>query len=962
MTKKIQSMNTLNAVIIGCLDFCKRHTDLLISFAATVIYYGPSLGSFGLMAGYLYTGDVLGWYLPQLVKVHSLISSFHFTAIDYSLHNGSSDYFLSPAFFFYHPLVMIYGLFAPAKAATLEGAIFFLVLFLAIHSFIACYFSIKLFHRFFFFKPAVARLVAVSFAFSIYTVHALGQPPFLVCASIIPWATYSALSYRESPDIRKLLFACLPIIIGFTGGYMPLGITGIALSALLVAIKIIIVDDQEIAIAERVRGLVIASVPYVCASFITGGYLIAVYSFHLETPSNSFASLNFAAHELADLPQNLLWAIFPSLSRVDSIKENAFSLGIVFTTISILFLLTKNSASTLTHQAWRTFKTFALVSIFPILAIYGNFSVVSDLFFYMIPVIGKMHLYQRFLLPTHLMFSAMIALMLQGVIENRPQLAIRVAVAILGLFTVFTAYFVAFKPVLATEMGLNNAFVFEMFIGFLFACLLLIPGKAYVYTFAIILFLLPHFNAMFDYSNNNTVLSLRTNKIALDNDQISGISSYFKTHSNKRVIKYLDLTPFWNNGSETFPKSFPYFTLNQLKLSSYGGFATSHGARSEYICRMPVAIEASAFATRLDWGLVLNTGADYIVVREVDVKGDVLGPLYEKIDKSMVHHLPNGVVIFQFQVQARKDLSMSTSLFDNGYFRIFPTETTFDNYNNIALKKQTRQSSIGVVKESLLAVDGNTDGDFSHGSVTHSGMDPNAWLDIDLGKNEKIDGVRIWNRTDAAESRLNDYWVFLSNKPFLQSDTPSELQLRPETWSSHQRLSTPMPKSTLVTEGVKARYVRIQLSGTLPLNDSFLSLAEVEVFGSENISDPDALKHANEKPKVQIKAFNTDDASYISMELESSMPVVAQYLFSDNPRLTYYLNGQRASKFELDGLSAIEIPAGLNKIEIRYVHWPLRLFMIIYLLYAVSCLFAILPNSFLNRIKPKFLHRLKKKI
>lgn len=962
MTKNIQLIDTLSVIIIGLFDYCKRHADLLISLAATIIYYGPSLFSLSYMAGFLYTGDLFGWFLPQLMKVHSLISSFQFNAIDFSLHNGSSDYFLSPAFFFFHPLVMIYGLFTPAKAASLTGVSFFLVLFLAFHTFVACYFCIKLFRRFFFFKPAIARLVAVSFAFSIYTAHALGQPPFVVSATIIPWAAYCALSYRERPGIRKLLFACLPVIIGITGGYMPLGITGLALAALLVAIQILIVDDEETDFSVRIRGLLTASVPFFCGSFITAGYLIGVYSFHLETPSNSFASLHFAAHELADLPQNILWTVFPNLSRVDSIKETSFQMGVVFITITLLFFLSKHTAATLTSQAWRTFKTFALISIFTVLAIYGNFSAVSDLVYYMIPVIGSMHIYQRFLLPTNIMFSAMIALMLFAVVETRPKTAIRIAAAILGALTLFMAYFIAFNPVQATGMGLNNAFVFDLFIGFLFACLLLVPGKAYVYTFAIILFLLPHFNSMFDYSNNSTVRALRANKIPLETEQVAGINAYFKAHSNKSVIRYLDLTQFWNNGSEIFPKSYPYYVLDQLKLCSYGGFATSHGARSEYILKMPVAIEAAAFASRIDWGLVVNTGADYIVVQEVDIKESPFEHVYEKIDASHIHRLPNGVVIFPYDVHVRKALSMSPALFNNGYFRLLSKDTTFDDYTNIALNKPATQNPTGGGRAAHLAVDGNTEGDFSQGSVTHTGMHPNAWLDIDLGRDIEIEGIRIWNRTDAAGHRLNDYWIFLSDKPFLPDETPSELKARPGTWGNHQRFMAPTPSTTLQPEKVTARYLRIQLSGTLPQNDSFLSLAEVEVFEHGNLKQTVGSENAGGKPDLKIIGFDTNDASYIRMEVESSRPIIAQYLFSDNPRLTYLLNGEPASKFELGGLSAIEIPTGRNTLEIQYVHWPLRLFMIIYSLYAIFCICAIIPSSFVDKIKSKFFYRFKRKM
>jgi len=52
------------------------------------------------------------------------------------------------------------------------------------------------------------------------------------------------------------------------------------------------------------------------------------------------------------------------------------------------------------------------------------------------------------------------------------------------------------------------------------------------------------------------------------------------------------------------------------------------------------------------------------------------------------------------------------------------------------------------------AVDGNTDGDFSKGSVTHT--DPrtdnsnntSAWWEVELDTQHFISGIEVWNRTD----------------------------------------------------------------------------------------------------------------------------------------------------------------------------------------------------------------------
>src|SRR5262249_30429558 len=86
--------------------------------------------------------------------------------------------------------------------------------------------------------------------------------------------------------------------------------------------------------------------------------------------------------------------------------------------------------------------------------------------------------------------------------------------------------------------------------------------------------------------------------------------------------------------------------------------------------------------------------------------------------------------------------------------------------------------------------------------------------------------IVIWNRTDCCGTRLNDYWVFVSDTPFQASDTPATLQFRAGTFASHQ-LNAPGPSTAIPTVGAQGRYVRVQLTGS-----NYLSLAEVQVFGT----------------------------------------------------------------------------------------------------------------------------------
>ena len=125
-----------------------KHTFLwriAISILVAVLAFYPQLRNGSIDAGILYTGDVLGFYLPAMMKAHSLIHQGVWSgAIDYSTFNGGSEFFLTPNFFSYHPLMVLFGVFAPSKSVTLHFTGWCLIAMLCIHYGIATYFSLGL--------------------------------------------------------------------------------------------------------------------------------------------------------------------------------------------------------------------------------------------------------------------------------------------------------------------------------------------------------------------------------------------------------------------------------------------------------------------------------------------------------------------------------------------------------------------------------------------------------------------------------------------------------------------------------------------------------------------------------------------------------------------------------------------------------------------------------------------------
>ncbi|MFT4542871.1 MAG: hypothetical protein ACI841_001612 [Planctomycetota bacterium] len=88
----------------------------------------------------------------------------------------------------------------------------------------------------------------------------------------------------------------------------------------------------------------------------------------------------------------------------------------------------------------------------------------------------------------------------------------------------------------------------------------------------------------------------------------------------------------------------------------------------------------------------------------------------------------------------------------------------FSDGESIADTGEASQSSVASGGDPARAIDGNTDGDYPGGSVTHTSEDRDAWWELDLGELRMIDRVVIWNRTDCCGERLQGFSLQLLDK------------------------------------------------------------------------------------------------------------------------------------------------------------------------------------------------------
>ncbi|MFM9964108.1 MAG: DUF1553 domain-containing protein [Planctomycetaceae bacterium] len=88
----------------------------------------------------------------------------------------------------------------------------------------------------------------------------------------------------------------------------------------------------------------------------------------------------------------------------------------------------------------------------------------------------------------------------------------------------------------------------------------------------------------------------------------------------------------------------------------------------------------------------------------------------------------------------------------------------FTGNDNLAPKGEAKQSTTDYGGEAKRANDGNTSGEYTKNSVSHTALEDNPWWEVDLKTEQPIDRVVLWNRTDAAtEERMRNFKVLVLN-------------------------------------------------------------------------------------------------------------------------------------------------------------------------------------------------------
>lgn len=174
---------------------------------------------------------------------------------------------------------------------------------------------------------------------------------------------------------------------------------------------------------------------------------------------------------------------------------------------------------------------------------------------------------------------------------------------------------------------------------------------------------------------------------------------------------------------------------------------------------------------------------------------------------------------YELQIQDVTDLSLNVLAPTNfsGRFAASGVNLALASLGCVATQSST---NYGGLPE--LAIDGNTNGAFAAGSVTHN-LEPEigGWWEVDLGSRQALGQVRLWWRNPECPDcgdRQNDFHLKVLDA------------FRQVVWTTNYPGHPPLPYATLdLPLGMAGRFVRFE-APVPPVGNGSFSLAEVQVF------------------------------------------------------------------------------------------------------------------------------------
>jgi hypothetical protein len=371
---------------------------LLVAFVGTVAYYLPLVGGtlpgHAHWAGFALTGDQRVGYFPSFVEGYRRFWHGGLLGIDFLVNDGGSIFAYRPNLMpFYPPFLVSYLL---ADCSNLKTAIVVYTVIHVLHQFLGLFFSFVFVRKYLGFPSASAALAATVFGLTTYGSSFTGEATFYFQMMLLPVAACALCWLMQTRSWLAAIWVSPVFLTVMLSNYGPtmLASLSMAIMAALIAYWMWI-DGPE---PRRLSALTRPLVSLVLAGLVCLPYFFAQIKYKaIIAPTAD--DIDPVAHDLALSGHDLINGLSPFMDFHRTHFEEILvwgSLPIFLCIIGLDVLIKRKSAIRVRYL--RACGASALIYLLVLLPTFGRGLLpAADAFYYLVPFMGRMHIFQRYL-------------------------------------------------------------------------------------------------------------------------------------------------------------------------------------------------------------------------------------------------------------------------------------------------------------------------------------------------------------------------------------------------------------------------------------------------------------------------------------------------------------------------------------------------------------------------------------
>jgi hypothetical protein len=601
---RVKHMQSKTQFVFSRIHFLALNKDgemhsIVWAFILSTIFFSPYL--FTANPQFNFFGDVAILYFPQFVEGYHMAQSGALSGIDFLTGVGSTAYFLRPNIpIYYPPYQIVYSLF---PIETIEGLARMFVLVVYAHSILASYYCIRIGRKYFRMDIGTSLLLSVLY-FGAIANYAFVEPPFYYIAALTPLLLYFALQSVEITGWWRTVLHSFPYVMAFLSGYLPLDVNAVLIVLIFSVAYCWKIENSE----HHKLGLLLVRLltPVALAGLVVLSLYVAMFFYHLQV-TGVVNEVWSAAHQFSLESKD----IFALLSRSFTASNPGTGAPYVILGLAPVFVLafaySQRKGIAITQTEAKIIPLSLLIFSFYLLLAFGYGTGLPDLFYFMVPVVGRMHMYGRYLLVASFFFYLAVAISFRHLVQIRGELPLGYSLAVL--------FITAFAAVGYSQIGSHIEWIdlkllaIEIFMVSLMLISLSAQQSNYAFAGAIGVAFLIH-ASNFNYPINTFSLSAPSpyrNDVAFSPERRESLNNYFKQNSNKYLIKYVDVSPGIEKPNGLI-LNYPWMVSNKLHVSNYMGYEPHMAVDRDYMAIFPYP-----YYGRANFPWMLRTGVDFII-------------------------------------------------------------------------------------------------------------------------------------------------------------------------------------------------------------------------------------------------------------------------------------------------------------------------------------------------------------